>query len=333
MAVRMRWVVLAALALGASATQAHEFSPGFLGFTELEADVYRVQWKVSLTGGLAEGLLPQLPDECTFTGELSAYVMGDARVQQRDVRCDGGLAGRTVSIDGLPSTMTDVLVRIDYLDGGSVTHLLTPAAPGVVIAEAQGALAVVVTYVVLGTEHILIGIDHLLFVLALLLLVNGVRRLIITVTAFTLAHSITLGAATLGLVDVPQAPVEAVIALSILFLAAELGRKAVGYGDSHDIALEFPWVVAFLFGLLHGFGFAGALADVGLPPQAVPLALLFFNVGVEIGQLIFIFAVLGLAWAWRRVRLPAPPVWRVAAAYGMGSVAAFWVFDRTIGAI
>lgn len=329
----MRWIAFAVFALSANTAQAHEFSPGFLGFTELETDVYRVQWKVSLTGGLAEGLLPQLPDECAFTGELSSYVMGDARVQQRDVRCDGGLAGRLVSIDGLPSTMTDVLLRIDYLDGSSVTHLLTPAVPGVVIAEAQGALAVIFTYLVLGTEHILIGIDHLLFVLALLLLVSGVRRLIITVTAFTLAHSITLGAATLGFVNVPQAPVEAVIALSILFLAAELGRKAVGYGSSQDIALEFPWIAAFLFGLLHGFGFAGALADVGLPPQAVPLALLFFNVGVEIGQLIFIFAVLGLAWGWRSVRLPAPPVWRVAAAYGMGSVAAFWVFDRTIGAI
>ena len=333
MAVRLRWIAFAALALGAGFAHAHEFSPGFLGFAEIETDVYRVQWKVSLTGGLAEGLLPQLPDECEFMGELNAYVMGDARVQQRDVRCDGGLAGRRVGIDGLPSTMTDVLVRIDYLDGSSVTHLLTPAAPEVVIAEAQGALAVVATYLVLGTEHILIGIDHLLFVLALLLLVNGVRRLIVTVTAFTLAHSITLGAATLGVVNVPQAPVEAVIALSILFLAAELGRKALGVGGSHDIALEFPWIVAFLFGLLHGFGFAGALADVGLPAQAVPLALLFFNVGVEIGQLIFIFAVLGLAWVWRSVRLPAPRFWRAAAAYGMGSVAAFWVLDRTIGAI
>lgn len=325
--------MLTTLALGACVAQAHEFSPGFLGFTELDTDVYRVQWKVSLTGGLAEGLLPQLPDECSFTGELNAYVMGDARVQQRDVHCEGGLAGRTVGIDGLPSTMTDVLVRIDYLDGSSITQLLTPAAPEVVIAEAQGAFAVAATYLVLGIEHILIGIDHLLFVFALLLLVNGVRRLIVTVTAFTLAHSITLGAATLGLVAVPQAPVEAVIALSILFLAAEIGRKALGLGNSRDIAVEFPWIVAFLFGLLHGFGFAGVLADIGLPPQAVPLALLFFNVGVEIGQLIFIFAVLGLAWVWRSVRLPAPPVWRVAAAYGMGSVAAFWVFDRTIGAI
>jgi len=333
MAVRLKSIALLVLALCATAVPAHEFSPGFLGFTELETDVYRVQWKVSLTGGLAEGLLPQLPDECTFMGELSAYVMGDARVQQRDAQCDGGLAGRAVSIDGLPSTMTDVLLRVDYIDGSSFTGLLTPAAPTVIVAEAQGALAVVFTYLVLGTEHILIGIDHLLFVFALLLLVNGVRRLVITVTAFTLAHSITLGAATLGLVNIPQAPVEAVIALSILFLAAELGRKAVGFGSSQDIALEFPWVVAFLFGLLHGFGFAGALANVGLPAQALPLALLFFNVGVEVGQLLFISAVLGLAWAWRSVRLPRPPIWRVAAAYGMGSVAAFWVLDRTIGTI
>jgi len=325
--------VLVVALLPLAPTRAHEFSPGFLGLVELEPGVFRVQWKVSLTGGLADALSPRFPDGCAFDGGLSAYVMGDARVQQRKLRCDGGLAGQRIAIGGLPATMTDVLLRIDYLDGSAVTQRLTPAVPATVVPVAQGAAAVLGTYFMLGVEHILIGIDHLLFVFALLLLVDNVRRLVITITAFTVAHSITLGAATLGLIQVSQAPVEAVIALSILFLASELGRQPAR-ADSHaDLAVRFPWIVAFIFGLLHGFGFAGALAEIGLPAQAVPLALLFFNLGVEAGQLIFIFAVLALAWGWRQARLPAPRAWRIATAYGIGSVAAFWVLDRTVGAI
>jgi len=188
------------------------------------------------------------------------------------------------------------------------------------------------TYLVLGVEHILLGIDHLLFVLALLLIVKGVGRLVATVTAFTVAHSITLGAATLGLVHVSSAPVEAVIALSILFLASELARqRAAGNpGDGANLTQRFPWVVAFAFGLLHGFGFAGALSEVGMPQQAVPLALLFFNVGVELGQLLFIAAVFGFAWLVRLSAVRVPAVWPRAVAYGVGSVAAFWVVERTI---
>ncbi len=180
----------------------------------------------------------------------------------------------------------------------------------------------------LGVEHILLGVDHLLFVLALLLLVRGVRRLVATVTAFTVAHSITLGAATLGFVHVPPAPVEAVIALSILFLASELARRRAG--GNADLTERFPWVVAFSFGLLHGFGFAGALSEVGVPAQAVPLALLFFNVGVELGQLLFIAAVFGLGWLARASALRVPSGWQRAAAYGIGCVAAFWVVQRTV---
>ena len=331
--VARRLAVVIVVACAARAAAAHEFSPGYLGLTETAPGAFTVQWKVSLTGGLADTLSPQIPDACTFVGELRGYVMGDARVQERDMTCAGGLAGNEIAITGLPVTMTDVLLRVDYLDGQSFTELLTPAEPATIVAARQTAAAVIGTYLVLGTEHILLGVDHLLFVLALLMLVGNLRRLIVTVTAFTVAHSITLGAATLGLVHVPQAPVEAVIALSILFLAAELGHQALGRGAQHDIALDFPWVVAFVFGLLHGFGFAGALAEVGLPEQALPLALLFFNVGVEIGQLLFVFAVFGLVWAWRRIRLPTPAIWRAAAAYGLGSIAAFWVIERTVGAV
>jgi len=168
-------------------------------------------------------------------------------------------------------------------------------------------------------------------VLALLLIVKGVRRLVATVTAFTVAHSITLGAATLGFVHVPSAPVEAVIALSILFLASELARqRAGGSAGAANLMERFPWVVAFSFGLLHGFGFAGALSEVGIPQHAVPLALLFFNVGVEIGQLLFIAAVFGLGWLVRLSAVRVPAIWPRAVAYGVGSAAAFWVVERTI---
>jgi len=322
------------LALGLNTrASAHQFSPGFLGLTEISDGSFVARWKVSISGGLADTLSPRLPQTCSFAGPTNTYYIGDALVQQRELACDGGLAGGEIAITGLPATMTDVLLRIDYLNGSAFTHLLTPAAPSITIPRAQGTLAVMGTYLLLGIEHILLGIDHLLFVLALLLLVRDVRRLIVTVTAFTVAHSITLAGATLGFVHVPQAPVEAVIALSILFLASELGRQSVATQRRHDLAMQFPWIVAFLFGLLHGFGFAGALAEIGLPTRAVPVALLFFNLGVEVGQLIFILGVLSLAWAWQRIRLPVPPAWRLTAAYGLGSASAFWVVERTLAAL
>jgi hydrogenase/urease accessory protein HupE len=262
--------------------------------------------------------------------------MGDARVQQRDLACAEGLSGGRIAVDGLSGTLTDVLLRIDYLDGSAFTQVLTPAAPETLIPAEQTTRALMAAYLVLGIEHILSGVDHLLFVLALILLVPDVRRLVLTVTAFTVAHSITLGAATLDWVRLPQSPVEAVIALSILFLAAELGRECLRTARAPQmprLTLELPWLVAFLFGLLHGFGFAGALAEIGLPQRAVPLALLFFNLGVETGQLVFIAGVLALAWLWRRFGGWTPRAWRLATAYGLGSVAAFWVIDRTVGAV
>ena len=205
--------------------------------------------------------------------------------------------------------MTDVLLRIDYLDGTSFVRRLTPSNPSAVVPEQPSSWDVVATYLFLGVEHILLGIDHLLFVLALLLLIRGVRRLVIAVTAFTAAHSITLAAATLGWMTVPSAPVEATIALSILFLATQLAKAPAEVGAdpaADDLTTRFPWVVAFSFGLLHGFGFAGALAEVGLPEQAIPVALLFFNVGVEIGQRLFIAVVLAGGWVVRRAAVTVP---------------------------
>jgi hydrogenase/urease accessory protein HupE len=326
-----RAALLLALVIATPAA-AHRLSPAFFGLNEAAADVFDVQWKVSISGGLAAVLEPQVPDGCSIVEPVRTYVIEDIRLQHASLACPGGLGGKQFRVNGLPETQTDVLLRVDYLDGSVSNQRLTPEAPAVTIPERPSAFEVVETYLVLGVEHILLGIDHLLFVLALLLLVRGAGRLIATVTAFTVAHSITLGAATLGLVHVPSAPVEAIIALSILFLAAELARRR-GIGVPEDLTTRFPWLVAFAFGLLHGFGFAGALSEVGVPEQAVPLALLFFNVGVELGQLVFIAAVFGLGWLVRASAIHVPLFWRTAVAYGIGSIAAFWAVERTLAVL
>jgi len=323
--------VLAAT-FGAAPALAHRLSPAYFGLTETAPNVFDVQWKVSISGGLAAVLEPRVPDGCSLTESVRTYVVDDIRLQHGALTCADGLGGKELTINGLAQTQTDVLLRIDYLDGTASNQRLTPTAPTAMIPDRPSALEVVRTYLVLGVEHILLGVDHLLFVLALLLIVHGIGRLVATVTAFTVAHSITLGAATLGFVHVPSAPVEAVIALSILFLASELARqRTVGSTpDTANLTQRFPWVMAFSFGLLHGFGFAGALSEVGMPQQAVPLALLFFNVGVELGQLLFIAAVFGFAWLVRLSAVRVPAFWPRVVAYGVGSVSAFWVVERTI---
>jgi hypothetical protein len=330
-----RWIPTASallLGLWSLASQSHEFTPGYLGLTESATNTFDVQWKLSTTGGLQKVLSPQLPDTCD-AGEVHQYVIGDGEIRRWRLTCPQGLAGSTIAIAGIGSTATDVLLRIDYLDGTSLTRRLDASTESIVVPAQAGWLDVSVSYLVLGIEHILGGIDHLLFVLALLLIVNGVKRLVFTITAFTLAHSITLGAATLGFVKVQGPPVEAVIALSILFLASELARRPVdGSKGDDDLLNRYPWLVSFSFGLLHGFGFAGALAGVGLPEKAIPIALLFFNVGVEIGQLLFIAAVLLLGRLVLRASLPVPAAWPRIAAYGIGSLAAFWVIERTLTA-
>ncbi len=328
-----RWLMLVALIVAFPAF-AHRLSPAYFGLTETEPAVFAVQWKVSISGGLAAVLEPQIPMGCSLTESVRSYVVDDVRFQHATLGCPDGLGGKTFTVNGLEQTQTDVLLRVDYLDGSSSNQRLTPATPTVTIPARPSALEVVRTYLALGVEHILLGVDHLLFVLALLLFVRDARRLVVTVTAFTVAHSITLGAATLGFVHVPPAPVEATIALSILFLAAELARReaarAASVPAAADLTARFPWLVAFAFGLLHGFGFAGALSEVGIPAQAVPLALLFFNVGVEIGQLLFIAAVFGCGWLVMRSAVRVPAIWQRAVAYGIGSAAAFWVIERTL---
>lgn len=315
------------LALLAEGAAAHEVRPGYLEIRGTE-QAYDVLWKAPMRDGYVFPIAPVLPDACHDLIPPSRQAVAASLIERRRVTCgESGLIGQTLRIDGLATTLTDVLVRID-LPEVEQTIMLKPERATMVIAGAVPWTQVIVDYLVLGIEHILLGIDHLLFVFGLLLIVHGTWRAIGTITAFTLAHSITLAAATLGWVAVPQGPVEAVIALSIVFLAAEVMHWRAG---RPGLAHRAPWIVAFTFGLLHGFGFAGALTEVGLPKADIPLALLFFNVGVEVGQLIFIATLLVLRATWNAMRLVELQRFAGAAAYGIGIVASYWVIERTVG--
>jgi hydrogenase/urease accessory protein HupE len=318
------------LLLCCSAAFAHEVRPAYLELRQTSPDTYAALWKVPGQGeNLRLGLYVEFPAGSTNVTPPRATMANNAFTERWTVKCMGGLTGGTIHIAGLTGTMTDVLVRLERLDGTTQVTRLTPSAPSFVVEAAPRVRQVAWTYLVLGVEHILGGIDHLLFVLALLILVKGTRRLIATVTAFTLAHSLTLAGATLGFVHVPGPPVEATIALSIVFVAAEIIHSREGRAGLTE---KFPWIVAFTFGLLHGFGFASALSEVGLPQTAIPIALLFFNVGVELGQLLFIASVFGIIaltrLATRRIGIVQPAwAWRIPP-YAIGSVAMFWVIQR-----
>ena len=268
---------------------AHEVRPGYLELRQTDTETFEVFWKVPARGKLKLGIHARLPEICTPISAVVSKKSGGAFMDRWTVTCPGGLSRETISIDGLSGTLTDVLARIERLDGTSQVTRLTPDTPSFIIEAAPKWQQIVGSYLGLGAEHILLGIDHLLFVLALLLLVKGWRQLIATVTAFTVAHSLTLAAATLGYVHVPQRPVEAVIALSIVFLASEIAR-----GNRDGLTYRYPVSVSMSFGLLHGFGFAAVLGEIGLPENEIPTALLFFNVGVEIGQLLFIGALIAV---------------------------------------
>jgi hydrogenase/urease accessory protein HupE len=304
---------------------AHELRPGFLEITQTDTEVYDVRFKVPARGDMRLALYVRLPGECADTAPLRSERTGTAIVESRVVRCPGGLAERRVSIDGLDATFTDVVVRVALTDGAVQGARLTPDQPSFTVAAAPNWLDTARTYFLLGVEHILLGIDHLLFVLALLLLVRNTWMLLKVITAFTVAHSITLAVAALDIAHIPQAPVEAVIALSIMFVAAEtLPQKR----NEHVLASKAPWVIAFAFGLLHGLGFGGALKEIGLPQSDVPLALLTFNLGVETGQVLFVIAVLGLKAVFDMVLEFKRPWARTAIGYGIGSLAAVWFVQR-----
>ena len=334
--VRQSILALMALLVGnhglGNCAYAHALQPGYLELRLVDMDQYAVMWKKPASGARPMAITAQLPEQCEPRMPGQPVWDGAAYLARWTARCPGGLEGGVIHIDGLDQTSTDVLVRFDFSDGISEARRLTATEPSFMVPTQPSRLEVVQTYFLYGVEHILLGIDHLLFVLALLLLVKGVRRIIATITAFTVAHSITLAGATLGWVHVPGPPIEATIALSIAFVAAEIIHGPRG---RPGLTERYPWIVAFTFGLLHGFGFASALAEVGLPQQSIPMALLFFNVGVEIGQLLFIasvFATMALARQITRRIYVTRPAWALAIPpYLIGSLAAFWVIQRTAG--
>jgi hydrogenase/urease accessory protein HupE len=355
-----RWFTIALLFL-ALRLSAHEVRPAYLELTERAPGEFDVLWKVPAMGGtplageeipheqplladasgtaktmpcgcpiptaaqLSRGVAPihpSMPKDAVIVAVPRVERIFGAEIKRWTIEVPRGLDGWEVAVHGLPSMMIDVLVRVAFEDGRVVSHLLRPDAPSFVfqvsdVGPASGG------YFILGVKHILFGIDHLLFVLALVLIVRGAGMLVKTITAFTLAHSITLGLATLGYTSVPSAPVEAVIALSIVFVASEILRSQRG---ARGLTERAPWLVAGAFGLLHGFGFAGALSEVGLPAKDIPLALLWFNIGVEAGQLAFVSVTLGVIVLLRRIHLPnwAP----ILPPYAIGSIAMFWVIER-----
>lgn len=325
-----RYACIALLLCIASGAHADVFRPAYLELREAGLDAagharYDITWKVPALGESRLAMQVRLPADTQAVTPPRGMFIDSAFVERWQVARAGGLAGQPIGIDGLAAGVTDVIVRIERLDGTSQVERLAPQTPRFTVAAPTRTAAVAWSYLVLGVEHILGGVDHLLFVLALLLIVRGGARIVATVTAFTVAHSITLVTATLGWLRVPGPPVEALIALSIAFVASEIVH---GLRGQPGLTARAPWLVAFCFGLLHGLGFAGALAEVGLPQKAIPVALLMFNVGVEVGQLLFVACAL----AARTLLARLPPLRRhwvpYAAPYAIGSVAMFWVVER-----
>lgn len=311
---------------------AHESRPAYLEIRELAEGRYDLLWRTPRLSGMPLPVVLQLPEGVTDAVEPMVQILPDSRLERRRIEAADGLFGARLSFVGLEATITDVVVHTKWQDGATATHIVRPAEPFVILSSRQDARAVFTGYLALGIEHILGGIDHLVFVFVLVLLISDRGRLVGAVTAFTAAHSLSLAAATLGWVVLPAAPVEAVVALSIAFLAAELAKPA---GRDMRLTERHPWIVAFGFGLLHGLGFARALLDIGLPTGEVPMALLSFNLGVEAGQLLFIALVLVVGAFLARLY----PMMMAAAgrrgglalgttSYMVGGVAAYWFFAR-----
>ncbi len=329
------WVVGASM-LGACPAAAHTFDPALLDLRERESGTFDVVWRApgKESGAVVSDaplLVPRLPAACHTIADLGA---SDGRVAMRVACGPGRLEGETITVPGLVGSRVDAIVRVVWNDGhatsgvlgGASESFVVPAGPPGIVRPDAPVRTVAARYLALGVEHILGGTDHVLFVLGLFLLVGATRALVTTVSAFTIAHSLTLAAAVLGLLTVPSAPVEALIAASILLLARELVR---GPDEPPTLACRFPWLMAFVFGLLHGLGFAGALAEIGVPADQIPLALLAFNLGVEAGQLGIVGMLIVLAAAVPRALGSWPPC-RWLPAYGLGGVASAWMIERVL---
>lgn len=321
-------LILALLACCAALpAHADELRPGYLELTQQDAQHWRMVWKAPVLGGLATRARPAFPQFCTQSPPV-ARLEGAALVAESTLTCTRDLAGSQVGLAGMEATFTDALVRIAPTGRPMQAARLTRSNAMVTVATVPDGWEVARSYTALGIIHILEGYDHLLFVIALVLLIGRPGAVIKAATAFTLAHSITLAGTTLGLFGLAQAPVEALIALSIVFLAVEIVKQEPG---SPRLSERVPWLIAFLFGLLHGFGFAGALREIGLPEGDVPVALLTFNLGVELGQLVIIAAALALLALIHRVRPTALRPATLTATYLIGTTASFWFIERMIG--
>ncbi|KAE9628895.1 HupE/UreJ family protein [Parasedimentitalea maritima] len=333
--LRLLLVAILSTLLTGQIAQSHALEPGYLEIEELGNDLQRVFWRKPAVNQAPMDIHVRLPERCTNPTAPTPRFDGLAWVASWNTQCPGGLAGQIITIDGLSKTSTDVLVRYQSGDGQDATIRLTANTPSFVVPEKTTTLQVLWGYIGLGVEHILEGYDHLLFVFAMLLLIRDKWRLFGAVTAFTLAHSLTLAAVSLGWLSLPSRPVEAVIALSIVFLAVELCKHKP---DQPRLSERWPWIVSFSFGLLHGFGFAGALTEIGLPTNDLSVALLGFNIGVEIGQLLFIFATLTVWYALSQLRLASRYSSQdrgrqstLRFGYGIGAVSTFWVVERIAG--
>lgn len=304
---------------------AHAGMPAYLEIKELSAQKFMFLLKKPYRRGRTRPMAVQLPQACRIERSTGEWAMGNATLEKRYVRCAEGLSGGTIGFDDLQMTNLGVLVRIEWLNGSVLTEMVEPDVAELKVPKRNARGGIPWEYVQLGGNHILTGLDHLLFVLGLTLLVRRAKVLVKTITAFTVAHSITLALATLGVVYVPPLAVEAVIALSILFLAQELARSHRG---KLGLTGRMPWVASFTFGLFHGLGFAGALSKIGLPEGHVPLALFLFNVGVEIGQLLFVACILTFMWFLRQLWVSRPRWTAQLPAYAVGSIAALWTLVR-----
>jgi HupE / UreJ protein len=321
-------LVLILLFLGTLQARAHTSLPGYLALQETSPGSFDLVWKVPTAEGPPPAIYPVFPVNCAMSKPLVAEQAAGAIIERGNVECGAkGLTGAAIAISGLNVTILDVLVRITFADGTSVQHMLKPLETSFIVHKDGKNRIDAWGYISLGVGHILYGIDHLLFVLGLLLIVRGTGLLLRTITAFTVAHTITLGLAVFGVVHIAPTPVEAVIALSIVFLAVELVQHHRG---KEGLTYRQPWIVAFAFGLLHGFGFAGTLSRLGIPSGDIPQALLFFNLGVEAGQIAFVAVFLTFVYSLRTLEIRWPAWTQRVPAYAMGSVASFWFLQRCL---
>jgi len=307
------------------AANAHPLAPSLLEITQVSQHHAKVKWKLPLQGVPRNTLRPQLPPHCVQSGVIEIQKIGTALIRQWEVYCHSPLVRSTINVSGIVESKANVILRIFLHDGRKLSMVLTSDKSSFVIPDRDSPLAVVWSYLNLGFEHILRGLDHLLFVLGLMLLVSNRRQLLLTITAFTVGHSITLSIAVLGIVKIPQAPVEALIALSIFILAVELTRDQK---FSRTLMHRYPWAMALAFGLLHGLGFAGALSEIGLPAGEIPIALFSFNVGIEVGQLLFVVIILALQVLIKYAAVPIPARTVLVPTYLIGTLSAFWFFER-----